>query len=123
MQVGSRVIPPTTVTTTQPAITIPTPKPTTAAQTTTWTVSDKRLSLSYPSQWRATRDVSDQYSILELDSPDSVFFYLSAYVPGSPAAAKSALDGIQGYKDRQAKSTARRVISQGAIQQTTVNGR
>ncbi len=98
---------------------VPTQRPATA---TTWTDSERKISIAYiDQQWRATRDASDQYNILELDSVDGVFLYLSKYTRGTAQSAGNALMGIQGYRDRQAKRTDR-TYTQGSIQQGRADG-
>lgn len=89
--------------------------------TVPWTDSERIISLAYPQEWRATRNATDQNNILELDSPDGVFFYLSKYPQSRSNSANSVWAGINGYRDRQLKRTDRS-YQQGPIGKTSVDG-
>ncbi len=107
---------------TQTSTPIPRTQTATGSSSTSWSDPERRITLSYATQrWHEVKDGTDQYTILGLQNTDSVLFYVSKYVRGSANALGSALDGIQGYKDRQLK-IADRTYVQGPIQQLRIDG-
>jgi len=118
------IAPPPTATPQPPPVSTPIPRPPTApgSSSISWSDPERRIALSYSIQrWHEITDGTDQYTILGLQNTDAVFFYVSKYVRGSANALGSALDGIQGYKDRQLK-IADRTYAQGQVQQLRIDG-